>query len=343
MRTEDLAAAVKRKLSPLYTIHGDESLLCLEAVQVLRDAARQQGYSEREVLTVENAAHFQWSQLTQGQSLSLFAEQRILELRIPNGKPGIEGGKALEAFAQNLPSDTLSIITFPKLDKTTLNSKWMTALSKAGEVIEAKQIDRAALPQWISSRLAKQEQSLSADAMEWLVDRVEGNLLAALQEIQKLALLHPAGQLNLADLEAAVANVARYDVFQLGEALLIGNAERLVHMLDGLKAEGESPVLVLWALTEETRNLYRFAQGRQRKIPTAQLIKELRLWGNKQRLIEPAVERMNRRILTQALHQAALIDGLIKGIGTGDVWHELTAMAVSLSKTPPTTSKQKWL
>ncbi|QZA78297.1 DNA polymerase III subunit delta [Deefgea tanakiae] len=339
MRTDELAAAVKRKLAPLYMIHGDESLLCLEAVQTLRDTARQQGYSEREVLTVENAAHFQWGQLTAGQSLSLFAEQRILELRIPNGKPGIEGGKALEAFAQNLPSDTLSIITLPKLDKTALNSKWMTALTKAGEVIEAKQIDRQALPQWINARLAKQHQSLSQDAMEWLVDRVEGNLLAALQEIQKLALLHPAGQLSLADLEAAVANVARYDVFQLGEAVLIGDAERLAHMLAGLQAEGESPVLVLWALTEETRNLYRFAQGRARQIPTAQLIKELRLWGNKQRLIEPAVERVNRRILTQALQKAAIIDGLIKGIGTGDVWQELSTMAVSLSKTPPTTSK----
>ncbi len=339
MRTDELAAAVKRKLAPLYTIHGDESLLCLEAVQTLRDAARQHGYSEREVLTVENAAHFQWGQLNAGQSLSLFAELRILELRIPNGKPGIEGGKALEAFALNLPSDTLSIITLPKLDKTALNSKWMSALSKAGEVIEAKQIDRQALPQWITARLATQQQSLSPDAMEWLVDRVEGNLLAALQEIQKLALLHPAGQLSLNDLEAAVANVARYDVFQLGEAVLVGNAERLIHMLDGLKAEGESAVLVLWALTEETRTLFRYAQGRARKIPSAQLIKELRLWGNKQRLIEPAVERINRRILTQALQKAAQIDGLIKGIGTGDVWHELTAMAVSLSQTPPTTPK----
>lgn len=339
MRTDELAASVKRKLGSLYTIHGDESLLSLEAVQTLREAARQQGYSEREVLTVENAAHFQWSQLTAGQSLSLFAEQRILELRIPNGKPGTEGGKALEAFAQNLPSDTLSIITLPKLDKTALNSKWMTALSKAGEVIEAKQIDRQALPQWIAARLAQQQQSLSPDAMEWLVDRVEGNLLAALQEIQKLALLHPAGTLNLNDLEAAVANVARYDVFKLGEATLIGDAERLVHMIEGLKAEGESPVLALWALTEETRNLYRFAQGRARNIPSAQLIKELRLWGNKQRLIEPAVERMNRRILTQALQKAAMIDGLIKGMGTGDVWHELTSLAVSLSKTPPTTSR----
>ncbi|WP_297571815.1 DNA polymerase III subunit delta [uncultured Deefgea sp.] len=333
MRSEDLAAAAKRKLAPLYIIHGDEALLSLEAVQTLRDIARQQGYSEREVLTVENAAQFQWEQLiSAGQSLSLFAELRILELRIPNGKPGTEGGKALEAFASKLPSDTLTIITLPRLDKTALNSKWMSALAKAGEVIEAKLIERSALPQWISKRLATQAQNLSPEAMAWLVDRVEGNLLAALQEIQKLALLHPSGLLTLDDLTAAVANVARYDVFQLGEALLQGDAERMVHMLSGLKAEGESAVLVLWALTEETRNLYRFAQGRARNIPTAQLIKDLRLWGNKQKLIEAAAARVNRRQLTNALQQAARIDSLIKGIGEGEVWHELTAMALSLSR-----------
>ncbi|WP_288842437.1 DNA polymerase III subunit delta [uncultured Deefgea sp.] len=331
MRSEDLAAAAKRKLAPLYIIHGDEALLSLEAVQTLRDIARQQGYSEREVLTVENAAQFQWEQLiSAGQSLSLFAELRILELRIPNGKPGTEGGKALEAFASKLPSDTLTIITLPRLDKTALNSKWMSALAKAGEVIEAKVIERNALPQWISKRLATQAQSLSPEAMAWLVDRVEGNLLAALQEIQKLALLHPAGLLTLDDLTAAVANVARYDVFQLGEALLVGDAERIVHMLSGLKAEGESAVLVLWALTEETRNLYRFAQGRARNIPTAQLIKDLRLWGNKQKLIEAAAARVNRRQLTNALQQAARIDSLIKGIGEGEVWHELSSMALAL-------------
>ena len=333
MRLDDLAHSVQRKLAALYVIHGDEALLCLEAVQTLRDAARTQGYTEREVLTVENAAHFQWGQLTAaGQSLSLFAELRILELRIPNGKPGTEGGKALEGFANQLPSDTLTIITLPKLDKTAQNSKWMSALAKVGEVIEAKAIERNALPQWIATRLATQQQSLAADAMEWLVDRVEGNLLAALQEIQKLALLHPAGALTLADLAAAVANVARYDVFQLGEALLIGDAERLVHMLDGLRATGESSVLVLRALTEETRNLFRFAQGRARGINSAQLFKDLRLWGNKQRLIEATSQRVNRRQLTTALQQAARIDGLIKGIGEGDVWNELTRMALSLCR-----------
>lgn len=331
MRPDELPRALQRGLAPLYVIHGDEALLALEAAQHIRDAARQAGYSEREVLTVENAAHFQWSQLqASGATMSLFAELRLLELRIPNGKPGTEGGKALESFASKLPSDILTIITLPKLDKTALNSKWMQALAKAGEVIEAKLIERTALPQWINQRLSLQGQSLADDAMVWLVDRVEGNLLAAHQEIQKLALLHPKGVLTLAELEAAVANVARYDVFSLGEAVLSGDASRVCHMLAGLRAEGESPVLVLWALAEETRTLYKFAQGRSRGVAAAQLTKDLRIWGNKQRLIEAAASRVNAKRLKAALQLARRIDGLIKGIGDGDVWNEFTDLALLL-------------
>ncbi|WP_157669506.1 DNA polymerase III subunit delta [Chitinibacter sp. GC72] len=331
MRPDELPRALQRGLAPLYVIHGDEALLALEAAQHIRDAARQAGYSEREVLMVENAAHFQWSQLqASGATMSLFAELRLLELRIPNGKPGTEGGKALESFASNLPSDILTIITLPKLDKTALNSKWMQALAKAGEVIEAKLIERTALPQWINQRLSLQGQSLADDAMVWLVDRVEGNLLAAHQEIQKLALLHPKGVLTLAELEAAVANVARYDVFSLGEAVLSGDASRVCHMLAGLRAEGESPVLVLWALAEETRTLYKFAQGRSRGVAAAQLTKDLRIWGNKQRFIEAAASRVNAKRLKAALQLARRIDGLIKGIGDGDVWNEFTDLALLL-------------
>lgn len=331
MRPDELPRALQRGLAPLYVIHGDEALLALEAAQHIRDAARQAGYSEREVLTVENAAHFQWSQLqASGATMSLFAELRLLELRIPNGKPGTEGGKALESFASKLPSDILTIITLPKLDKTALNSKWMQALAKAGEVIEAKLIERTALPQWINQRLSLQGQSLADDAMVWLVDRVEGNLLAAHQEIQKLALLHPKGVLTQAELEAAVANVARYDVFSLGEAVLSGDASRVCHMLAGLRAEGESPVLVLWALAEETRTLYKFAQGRSRGVAAAQLTKDLRIWGNKQRLIEAAASRVNAKRLKAALQLARRIDGLIKGIGDGDVWNEFTDLALLL-------------
>lgn len=329
MRPDDLPRALARTIAPLYVIHGDEALLALESAQLIRDAARAAGYDEREVLTVETG--FDWSRLAMlGNSFSLFAEKKLIELRIPTGKPGVEGAKTLEAQAGNLPPDTVILITLPKLDRTGLNSKWFTALAHAGEVIEAKTIERQQLSDWISQRLARQKQRMSTEALGFLADRVEGNLLAAHQEIQKLGLLYPEGELSLADIQAAITNVARYDVFQLGAALLEGDKVRFVRMLDGLRAEGEAPHLVLWALAEELRTLYRIGKGRSNKIPLPQLFKEHRVWGDKQRLVERALPRINAGKLRTAMAQAAHIDELNKGIGAGEVWDELLELALPL-------------
>ncbi|GAB7128945.1 DNA polymerase III subunit delta [Silvimonas sp. JCM 19000] len=333
MRSEDLARHLKGGLSPLYVLHGDETFLTLEAAQALRDAARQHGYAEREVMTVETG--FSWSQLGMvGNSFSLFSEKKLLELRIPTGKPGVEGAKALEAFANRLPPDTVSVVQLPKLDRTAQNAKWFQALSQHGEVIEARPVERNALPAWINARLSQQQQSLDADAMRFLVDRVEGNLFAAHQEVQKLGLLHPAGPLNLEQVRAAVANVARFDVFQLGEALLAGDATRFVRMLHGLRAEGEAPHLVLWAVAEEVRSLWRLAHGKAHGHNMAQLMKENRVWGAKQGLVERALDRVDGTLLRDALAHAARIDQMNKGVGQGDAWDELLAMCLPLLKTP---------
>ncbi|HSC78994.1 MAG TPA: DNA polymerase III subunit delta, partial [Chitinolyticbacter sp.] len=280
MRAEDLPRQLARGLAPLYTIHGDEAFLAIEAAQVLRDAARAAGYGEREVLTVE--AGFSWSQLGMiANSFSLFAEHKLVELRIPTGKPGVEGAKVIEAYATNLPPDTITLVQLPKLDRTAQNGKWFQALANAGEVVEAKPVERAQLPGWVAQRLAAQGQRMSSEALDFLADRVEGNLFAAHQEVLKLGLLHLAGELTLDDVQHAVANVARFDVFQLGHALLAGDAERFVRMLQGLKAEGEAPHLILWAMAEEIRSLTRIGQGRSRGMPMAQLLKENRVWGEK--------------------------------------------------------------
>jgi DNA polymerase III subunit delta len=329
MRPDDLPRALGRGLATLYTIHGDEALLALESVQLIRDTARERGYSERDVLTVE--AGFSWSQLEMvGNSFSLFADKKLIELRIPSGKPGVEGGKAIEAYATRLPDDAITLVILPKLDRTTLSGKWFNALAANGEVIEARTVERAQLPAWIAERLKLQNQRLSADAMQWLADRLEGNLLAAFQEIQKLALLHPSGEITLEQLQASVANVARYDVFQLGNALLAGDASRFMRMLDGLAAEGEAPHLVLWALAEETRNLYKIAKGLKDGQPLAVLLKEHKIWGDKQKLIGPAAERLALPVIREALNRAAHIDRLNKGIGSGEVWDELREMALPL-------------
>ncbi|GHD67406.1 DNA polymerase III subunit delta [Jeongeupia chitinilytica] len=329
MRSEQLARQLGTRLAPLYTIHGDEAFLAQEAAQTIRDAARSAGHTEREVLTVE--AGFSWSRLALlGNSFSLFADKKLIELRIPTGKPGVEGGKAIEAYCADLPPDTVTLVQCPKLDRTAQNAKWFQALATHGEVVEAKSIDRTALPGWMRERFAAQQQTLAPDALDFLADRVEGNLFAAHQEILKLGLLYPKGDITLAMLTQTIADVARYDVFQLGEALLGGDAKRFCRMLDGLKAEGEAPHLVLWAMSEEIRALYRIGQGRARGTPMPQLFKENRIWGNKQRLVDGALSRVRGSTLRDALGHAARIDRLVKGIGDGDAWDELQMLGLTL-------------
>lgn len=332
LKIDELNTALsKQGLAPLYVIHGEETLLALEAADVLRTVARQQGFEEREVLTVEG--HFDWSYLFEAaMSVSLFASRKLLELRIPSGKPGIEGAEALQRLAQQLPVDTLVLILLPRLERAQQQSKWFSALEKQGVVLAAQPIDRRELPQWIRRRLAAQQHSMTPEALAFFVDRVEGNLLAARQEIDKLALLYPAGELDLPEVQAAVANVARFDVFALSEAWLAGDTARTLRMLHGLAAEGESPVLVLWSLAEELRTLIRVSDGRQQGRSMNELLREFRVWGARQRWIEPALRRLSRPQLLNALSECARIDRCIKGAEAGEPWGLLQNMLRMLCK-----------
>lgn len=320
------------RLAPIYVVHGEEALLALEAAQLIRDAARQAGFAEREVLTVEPG--FKWAELAAaGQAISLFAEQKLIELRIPTGKPGTEGGEALQQYAAGAPAENVLLVQLPKLEKLQLQSKWFGALEAQGVVVACPAVGRNELPSWIAERLSRQQQRLSPDAMEFLVARVEGNLLAAKQEIDKLALLHPAGELDLAALTEAVANVARYDVWGLGEALLAGDAGRLARMLDGLRGEGEAPHLVLWAMADEVRALLRVGLGRSQGQNLQQLYRENRVWGDKQRRYPAALDRLKASQLKAALGHAAEIDRAVKGVGPGDPWEELLKLGMRLMPT----------
>ncbi|MDF0606048.1 DNA polymerase III subunit delta [Neisseriaceae bacterium TC5R-5] len=330
LSAETLVQAVSKGLAPLYLVHGEETLVALEAADSLRQAAREQGYLAREVLTVE--AGFDWSQLRAAMSsVSLFAERKLLELRIPSGKPGTEGGEALQQLAAQLPQDTVTLITLPKLERVQQQAKWFVALEKMAQIIEAKPVGRAELPAWISRRLKAQGQQLSREGLALFVDRVEGNLLAARQELDKLALLYPPGELTLEQLQQAVANVARFDVFQLSAAWLAGDSARVLRMLNGLLAEGEAPVLVLWALTEDVRTLLRLRQGLKEGRQLRDLVRELRLWGEKQRLAEPALRRIGPRKLMAALAECARVDRQIKGVEHGDAWQSMRALVSMLA------------
>ena len=254
LRLDALDTHLTKSLATLYVIASDEHLLALEAADKIRRAARVNGYTERDVLVVERS--FKWGQLlAANQSQSLFGDKKLIELRIPTGKPGKDGGQALQEYAANLNPDNLTIISLPKLDWATAKAAWVGALQQAGVYIDIPLVERTHLPGWISNRLAAQQHSADRQCVDFIADRVEGNLLAAHQEIQKLALLYPAGKLSFEQVHEAVLNVARYDVFKLNEAMLSGDCARLVRMMDGLKGEGEALPLVLWAVAEEVRTL----------------------------------------------------------------------------------------
>jgi DNA polymerase-3 subunit delta len=335
LRLDALDAHLGKALSPLYVIAGDEHLLALEAADRIRKTARAQGFSEREVLTVERS--FKWGELlAANQSQSLFGDKKLIELRIPTGKPGKDGGQALQEYAASLSPDNVTLITLPKLDWQTQKAAWVGALQQAGVYIEVPLVERAQLPAWIGARLAAQQQSADRQSMEFIADRVEGNLLAAYQEIQKLALLYPAGKLGFEEIHDAVLNVARYDVFKLNEAMLAGDAARLVRMIEGLKGEGEALPLVLWAVAEEIRTLLKLKSGMEQGRPLPALLKEYRIWGPRERLMEPALRRLTLPALQQALQEAAQIDKMVKGLRAkgfgGDPWDGLLQLGLKLAR-----------
>ena len=328
---EDLPRHLAKGLAPLYVIHGDEMLLSIEAADTIRTAARKAGFEEREVLTVERG--FNWAELrNSAQSLSLFSSRKIVELRITTGKPGVEGASAIQEYCGQLNADTVTVVTLPKLDKTGQNSKWFTALVEHGIVIFTEELALNALPAWIAGRLQRQGQSTDRDTLSFLAERVEGNLIAAFQEIQKLALLFPAGPLSFDQVKDAVMDVARYDVFKLSEAMLAGDAARYAHILDGLRAEGEATVLILWAVAEDIRALAKVSRAMQGGGNIANALREARVWGTRQKLIERAVRRFKPAFAERALRQAAQVDKIVKGLRPGDVWDELLQLGVRCAR-----------
>ncbi|MBV8468974.1 MAG: DNA polymerase III subunit delta [Burkholderiaceae bacterium] len=319
IRADALGAQLAKGLRPIYTVHGDEPLLAQEAADAIRAAARAQGYSERKVYTVAGA-HFDWGQvLGAAQAMSLFAERQFIEIRIPSGKPGKDGSEALQRYCEQLPEDVVTLVSLPRLDKTQLASAWFGALDNAGASIRVEAVERRALPQWIAQRLAAQGQRVADGeegqrALAFFADRVEGNLLAAHQEIQKLALLHPPGTLTVEHIESAVLDVARYDVFKLSEAVLSGQVSRVLRMLDGLEAEGEAAVLVHWTLAEDIRALKRVRDAVDSGKPLPMALREARVWGPKERLFERIVPALHPRQLPELVEAAQICDGLVKGL-----------------------------
>jgi DNA polymerase-3 subunit delta len=324
----------KGRLARLYVVAGDEALLAIEAQDAIRAAARSAGFAERTVLHVD--ARFDWSMLEQAaRSGSLFSELRLIDVRLPSGKPGKEGAEALARYAGSAPQDALTLLCLPRLERAARESGWARALEATGVWVDAPAIERAMLPDWISARLERQRQNAPRDALQFLADRVEGNLLAAHQEIAKLALLFPAGGLTFEQIKDSVLNVARYDVFALPQAMLEGDRTRIGRTVEGLRAEGEAFPLALWLVTEELRTLLRLKHETSAGRPFASSARELRVWGARLAATERALGRVSESALATLLARCAQLDRIAKGLpaprSDSDPWLELADIASAAS------------
>lgn len=321
-------------LAPVYVVSGDEHLLCQEACDAIRAATRAQGFSERQVLNAESG--FDWSLLIEaGASLSLFAEKRLLELRIPSGKPGDKGAAALMEYLARPAEDTVLLVSLPKLDGSTQKTKWAKALIDGKDVqfLQIWPIDAGQLPQWIRQRLAQAGLSADQEALELIAARVEGNLLAAAQEIEKLKLLAEGGQVTAATVQAAVADSARYDVFGLIDAALQGQAAHALHMLQGLRGEGIEAPVILWALAREVRLLANLALQYSQGVPLDRAFSQARppVWDKRRPLLSKALQRHSAAAWNQLLMDAQRVDAQIKGQAEGDPWIGLANLCVRLT------------
>ncbi len=331
LSSETLPRHLTQGLKPLYVIYGDALLLAIEAADSIREAARKAGFTEHTTLIAEQ--HFKWAELkNQAQSLSLFSDRRLIDLRIPSGKPGVEGGAALQDYVHHLNDDVLTLVTMPKLDWTAQKSQWFAALAKHGVLISADDIPRNHLPDWLATRLMRQKQSTDKATLEFLADRCEGNLIAASQEIQKLGLLFPPGTVSFEQVKDAVMDVARYDIFTLTEAMLAGDVARYAHVLEGLRAEGTATVLILWAISEEVRTLGKLLQATLSGASLRDAMREIRVRKERQGLIENTARRLKLPHIERAIGHAARLDKMIKGLRQGDVWDEFLQLGLRFAK-----------
>lgn len=333
---EQLDAHLGKSLAPLYAVTGTEELRALESADAIRAHAKAAGFTDRKVYSA--GAHFDWGQIKADLAgMSLFGDKPLIDLRIPSGKPGTEGSAALTgkpgkeggaaldgiaALAKANAGGALLLVTFPG-DYQTMKTAWVKALDAAGVLIESKPMDASALPAWIGERLARQKQSAAPETLRFIAAKVEGNLIAAHQEIMKLALMHPAGKLAHEAVEEAVLNVARYDVFKLSDAWLSGDLPRFRRMLEGLRGEGEAPPLILWAMADDIRALAKLRRGEK-------------VWkGPRSSLYERKAKNVSNAQLGAALKHAAGIDALIKGLRpralSSDVWEEFYRLGESFA------------
>ena len=330
IRAEQLQSHLSKELLPVYVISGDEPLLAQESADAVRLAARNKGFSGREVFHGEGK--FDWSQLhNEANALSLFAEKKIIEIRISNGKPGDKGSKALCELCANPSPDNLLLVILPKLERSAQNSKWVKALEAVGAHIQVWPVTGDQLPRWIKQRLLESNITANQQAVEILAERVEGNLLAAVQEIEKLKLLAIEGKVDAIMMSSVVADSARYNLFEFVDKVLAGDAQSAARSLRGLHSEGTDAIPLLWAITRELRILIKASEQISRGENRDWALKNAGVWEKRLPLLRTAIQRCSAAHLRMLLYQAGAIDRGIKGMRKADIWDELTTLVLSLA------------
>lgn len=330
LKPEQLEKQLQKSLAAVYFISGDEPLRVTEAADAVRSQARQQGFAERDVLTAQPG--FDWGALASaGGNLSLFSERRIIDLRIPTGRPGKEGAQALRDFAEQLPEDTLLLVTAGKLESAARKSKWVQALDSAGVVVFVWPPDSNELLVWVRRRMQQRGLQATDTAVARLAERIEGNLLAGVQEIEKLYLLRGAGPVDIDDIDQAVVDSARFDVYGLADSALAGEGARSVRILNGLRAEGVAAPVVLWALAKDIRQLVQMADSVAGGDSITAVLSRFRIWAKRKSQFTVALKRLKRRDCHDLLHQCATVDRVIKGRAAGSDWDELLHLTLQLA------------
>ena len=333
IKPEQLGAALKKSLAPVYFISGDEPLQLGEIADAIRKAAKKAGFENREILSAETG--FEWNQLAfTADSYSLFADKKIIDLRLPSGTPGIEGSKALIAYCERLPEDTILLVTAGKIASSALKTKWLEALDKKGVVIQVWPLEGSDLIRWLQQRAEQRELRIETEGLRILASRIEGNLLAAAQEIEKLYVLYGTANLSSRQISEAVADSSRYDVFKLMDSVLAGSVGRILKVLSGLRSEGVATPIVLWALTREARLLIKMklalSQGQNREV----VFKNNQIWDKRKQLISNALSQLSDNDLNNILVLSAKADRQIKGQESGDAWETLLALCLLFASAP---------
>ena len=333
LKTEQLGAALKKGLASVYFLSGDEPLQLGEMADAIRKTAKQAGYNSREIFSVD--ANFAWNQLAlSADSFSIFSDKKIIELRIPSGSVGTEGAKALTTYCERLPQDTLLLISIGQLKKETLKTRWVEAIDKIGVIIQVWSLEGHDLLNWLQQRLQQRGLQVEQDGIKLIATRIEGNLLAADQEITKLYVLHGEAKLSTAQIADAVADSSRYDVFKLVDAILSANIKRILKILSGLRLEGVASPVVLWALTREARSLIKIklalASGQSKDV----VFRNNNIWDKRKALVDKALNRLNLTELNHILVQCAKADRQIKGQQSGDAWETLLESCLQFASVP---------